>query len=237
MGNDNDNFSFLCKSPKEIQPGNYNLIYMGELSDIQGQTQSQRLNSLFEKFNIDHPADYKGHSLSVSDVVVLHEDGKNSTHFVDSYGFTELPHFTRALEGVKEQEADKTEIELTEEEKQFLETDNAPFVAKKFLAWDEIEDLGYRFFEDGYIDRFKPSEKALYGGGLVSEPDIYDIAFRMQNGEDIREELAKALIGGYERVIPHIQDSDMVELAEQVLEKLEAMSDEEFAQVALEAVE
>ncbi len=38
-------------------------------------------------------------------------------------------------------------------------------------------------------------------------------------------------------VIPHIQDSDMVELAEQVLEKLEAMSDEEFAQVTLEAAE
>ena len=193
--------NLLSDDFKEIQPGNYNLIYTGELSDIQGQTQSQRLNSLFEKFNIDHPADYKGHSLSVSDIVVLHEDGKNSTHFVDSYGFTELPHFTRALEGVKEQEADRTGIELTEEEKQFLETDNAPLVAKKFLAWDEIEDLGYRFFEDGYIDRFKPSEKALYGGGLVSEPDIYDIAFRMQNGEDIREELAKALIGGYERVI------------------------------------
>lgn len=108
--------NLLSDDFKEIQPGNYNLIYTGELSDIQGQTQSQRLGALFEKFNIDHPADYKGHSLSVSDVVVLHEGGKNSTHFVDSYGFTELPHFTRALEGVKEQEAGKVEIEFTDEE-------------------------------------------------------------------------------------------------------------------------
>jgi len=185
---------------KEIQPGNYNLVYTGELSDIQGQTQSEKLNVLYEKFNIDHPADYKGHSLSVSDIVVLHEDGKNSTHFVDSYGFTELPHFTRALEGVKEQEADKTEMELTGEEKQFLETDNAPLIAKQFLAWDEIEDLGYRFFEEGYIDKFKPMEKALFGGGLVSDYKIHDIARRMQGGEDIREELAKALIGSYEQV-------------------------------------
>ena len=184
-----------------IKPENYSLIYVGELSELQGQTQGETLEAVFEKFNIDHPADYKGHSLSVSDIVVLHEDGKNSTHFVDSYGFTELPHFTRALEGVKEQEADKAEIELTDEEKQFLETDDAPLIAKKFLAWDEIEDLGYRFFEDGYIDRFKPSEKALYGDGMVPEPEIYDIAYRMQSGEDIREELAKALIGGYERVI------------------------------------
>ena len=45
------------------------------------------------------------------------------------------------------------------------------------------------------------------------------------------------MIADIKNVIPHIQDSDMVELAGQVLEKLEATSDEEFAQVALEAVE
>ena len=186
---------------KEIQPENYNLVYAGELSDIQGQSQGEKLNALFEKFNIDHPADYKGHSLSVSDIVVLHENGENSAHFVDSFGFTELPDFVRGLEGVKEQEADKAEKGLTNEEKQFLETDNAPLIAKNFLAWDEIEDLGYRFFEDGYIDKFKPVEKALFGDGLVSDDTIHDIARRMQGGEDIREELAKALIGGHERVI------------------------------------
>ena len=186
---------------KEIQPENYNLVYAGELSDIQGQSQGEKLNALFEKFNIDHPADYKGHSLSVSDIVVLHENGENSAHFVDSFGFTELPDFVRGLEGVKEQEADKAEKGLTNEEKQFLETDNAPLIAKNFLAWDEIEDLGYRFFEDGYIDKFKPVEKALFGDGLVSDDTIHNIARRMQGGEDIREELAKALIGGHERVI------------------------------------
>lgn len=186
---------------KEIQPENYNLVYAGELSDIQGQSQGEKLNALFEKFNIDHPADYKGHSLSVSDIVVLHENGENSAHFVDSFGFTELPDFVRGLEGVKEQEAGKAEKGLTNEEKQFLETDNAPLIAKNFLAWDEIEDLRYRFFEDGYIDKFKPIEKALFGDGLVSDDTIHDIARRMQGGEDIREELAKALIGGHERVI------------------------------------
>ena len=189
-----------------IKPENYNLVYVGELSElskdfIRLQTQGDKLEALYEKFNIDHPADYKGHSLSVSDIVVLHENGENSAHFVDSFGFTELPDFVRELEGVKEQEADKAEKGLTNEEKQFLETDNAPLIAKNFLAWDEIEDLGYRFFEDGYIDKFKPSEKALYGDGMVPEPKIYDLARRMQGGEDIREELAKALIGGHERVI------------------------------------
>ena len=189
-----------------IKPENYNLVYVGELSElskdfIRLQTQGDKLEALYEKFNIDHPADYKGHSLSVSDIVVLHENGENSAHFVDSVGFTMLPDFLRKMEGIKEQEADKAEKGLTNEEKQFLETDNAPLIAKNFLAWDEIEDLGYRFFEDGYIDKFKPVEKALFGDGLVSDDTIHDIARRMQGGEDIREELAKALIGGHERVI------------------------------------
>ena len=96
---------------REIQPGNYNLVYAGELSDIHGQSQMEKLNAIYEKFNIDHPADYRGHSLSVSDIVVLHEDGENSAHFVDSFGFTRLPGFMRALEGVKEQDTQKAEPE------------------------------------------------------------------------------------------------------------------------------
>lgn len=47
----------------------------------------------------------------------------------------------------------------------------------------------------------------------------------------------KGMIADIKNVIPHIQDSDMMELAGQVLEKLEAISDEEFAQVTLEAAE
>nr|WP_300837753.1 DUF3849 domain-containing protein [uncultured Acetatifactor sp.] len=96
---------------KEIQPGNYNLVYSGELSDIRGQTQDEKLNDIFEKFNIDHPADYRGHSLSVSDVVVFHVNGKNSALFVDSFGFKELPDFMRALEGARGQQIENTGIE------------------------------------------------------------------------------------------------------------------------------
>lgn len=67
-----------------ILPENYKLVYSGEIADMQGQTQSETLEAIYTKFNIDHPADYKAHSLSVSDIVVLHQDGENSAHFVDS---------------------------------------------------------------------------------------------------------------------------------------------------------
>ena len=94
-----------------IKPENYNLVYVGELSELQGRTQSATLEAVYEKFNVDHPADYKGHSLSVSDIVVLHENGENSAHFVNSFGFTGLPDFMRELEGIKEQEIQKSEPE------------------------------------------------------------------------------------------------------------------------------
>lgn len=90
-----------------IKPENYDLVYVGEMSElskdfIRLQTQGDTLEALYEKFNIDHPEDFKGHFLSVSDIVVLHENGKNSAHFVDSVGFTGLPDFMHELEGVKE---------------------------------------------------------------------------------------------------------------------------------------
>ena len=99
-----------------VKPENYDLVYVGELSElskdfIRLQTQGDTLEALYEKFNIDHPEDFKGHSLSVSDIVVLHENGKNSAHFVDSFGFTGLPDFMRELEGAKEQETQKAEPE------------------------------------------------------------------------------------------------------------------------------
>lgn len=48
---------------------------------------------LYQKFNCARPLDYHGHSLSVSDVIMLNQDGKISAHCVDSIGFKELPGF------------------------------------------------------------------------------------------------------------------------------------------------
>lgn len=71
---------------------------------------------------------------------------------------------------------------------------NFYFMAKSVLAWDEIEDLGYIFFEEGYIDRYSPSDRAMYGNG-VDEKDIYALADKMRNGEDVRADLTRALLG------------------------------------------
>ena len=51
------------------------------------------MEQLYQKFNFARPTDYHGHSLSVSDVIMLNQDGKISAHYVDSIGFKELPGF------------------------------------------------------------------------------------------------------------------------------------------------
>lgn len=134
MGITKDNFD-------AIKPENYELIYVGNLSELQEQTEGEMLEAIYEKFNIDHPEDYRGHSLSVSDIVVLHQNGKNSAHFVDSFGFTGLSDFMQTLEGVKEQEAEidtsGQDVQKSEPEKQEPETSD-----NTLEEGDEIIDLG-----------------------------------------------------------------------------------------------
>lgn len=58
------------------------------------------LDDIFERFNIDRPEDFRGHSLSVSDIVVLNEGGKVTAHFVDSISFEQLDSFLNLEEQV-----------------------------------------------------------------------------------------------------------------------------------------
>ncbi len=138
MGITKDNFD-------AVLPENYKLVYMGELH---GQTQSEILEAIYTKFNIDHPADYKAHSLSVSDIVVLHEDGENSAHFVDSFGFTELPKFMLTLEG-KENE---------------IQTALAVHIADRYILMHECDE--------GYDYSILDEQYHLLDGGVYDNPDI-----------------------------------------------------------------
>ena len=67
-----------------VDPANYEKIYTAPLTPGMG------LERIFEKFNFDRPEDFKGHSLSVSDVVVLHQNGTDTAHYTDSIGFVDI---------------------------------------------------------------------------------------------------------------------------------------------------
>ena len=79
----------LQAAGKAVDPANYDLIYTAPL------TQEMTLERIWQTFNIERPADFKGHSLSVSDVVVLHQNGEDVAHYVDSVGYMEVPEFLR----------------------------------------------------------------------------------------------------------------------------------------------
>ena len=76
----------------EVTHENYDFIYTASLSDFNGSV-NNTLNQLYEQFNINHPTGFTGHSLSVSDIIVLKIDDVVSSHYVDSFGFQELPQF------------------------------------------------------------------------------------------------------------------------------------------------
>ena len=82
---------------------------------------------------------------------------------------------------------------LNEREQFFRDCDLPALLAKSSLAWDEIESLGYIFYEPGYIDRVKPTDAAHYGNGFFAQTEAFELARRYQGGEDISKELAERL--------------------------------------------
>ena len=79
----------LQAAGRTVDKANYTEVYAAPLAA--GTT----LEDIYRTFNVDHPADFKGHSLSVSDVVVLHQNGQDTAHYCDSVGFQQVPEFLR----------------------------------------------------------------------------------------------------------------------------------------------
>ena len=79
-----------------VKPENYELVYEAPM------TAKDDLESIYTRFNVDRPADFTGHSLSVSDIVVLHQGGKDTAHYCDRAGFSEVPEFLQPVQKSRE---------------------------------------------------------------------------------------------------------------------------------------
>ena len=112
-----------------VDRANYELVYSAPLAP------ETSLEDIYTCFNIDHPKDFKGHSLSVSDVVVLHQDGQDAAHFVDSVGFREVPEF---LQEQKQLTPDDLETGET------VKTPRGTFHVTA-MSREQIEAAGYGF--------------------------------------------------------------------------------------------
>ena len=112
-----------------VDRANYELVYSAPLAP------ETSLEDIYTRFNIDHPKDFKGHSLSVSDVVVLHQNGQDAAHFVDSVGFRQVPEF---LQEQKQLTPDDLETGET------IKTPRGTFHVTA-MSREQIETAGYGF--------------------------------------------------------------------------------------------
>ena len=112
-----------------VDRANYELVYTAPLAP------ETSLEDIYTRFNIDHPKDFKGHSLSVSDVVVLHQNGQDAAHFVDSVGFRQVPEFLQ-------EQKQLTPDELTTGET--IQTPRGTFHVTA-MSREQIETAGYGF--------------------------------------------------------------------------------------------
>ena len=130
-------YESLQEAGLAVDRQNYDLVYTAPLD---GKT---TLEDIYRTFNLDRPADFTGHSLSVSDVVVLNRSGKEEAHYCDSLGFTPVPEF------FLQREKQLTPRELLTGES--IQTPRGSFLVTD-MSREQLEAAGYGFHhqsEDG----------------------------------------------------------------------------------------
>ena len=173
------NMSFIESHGMQIKKEDYKLVYVGEL------LRNMSLEDIFERFNIDRPEDFRGHSLSVSDIVVLNDGEKVTAHFVDSISFEQLDSFLNLEEQVLS--------ELAYE------------VGERYFAIQRTEE--------GYDYSFYDEDFRLMDGGVYEndEISIEEAAEELLEDEGWTGERIR---GDYDRLMEKVEEMDEVVMAE-----------------------
>ena len=165
------NSEHLKKHGMYIDRENYDRVYRGRLQE------NETLDDIYKRFNVDHPQDFRGHSLSVGDIVAVKKNGTIRAYFVDSFGFTVVPDFTLSREERKARRA---------------LTDNIGLLAEMQLASDEMDDLGDKLFNYDHAPVYSGVTNWTMGASLSAD-EFEDLTTRFHNGEDVSAELAKRI--------------------------------------------
>ena len=173
------NMSFIESHGMQIKKEDYKLVYVGEFLG------NMSLDDIFERFNIDRPKDFRGHSLSVSDIVVLNDGEKVTAHFVDSISFEQLDSF------------------LNLEEQVFSEL--AYEVGERYFAIQRTEE-GYDY--SFYDEDFRLMDGGVYENGEISIEEAAEELLKDEGwiGERIR--------GDYDQLMEKVEEMDEVVMAE-----------------------
>lgn len=203
QGSGNDylfmNMEFVRSHDMTVRGGDYRLVYGGVLQP------QETLDTLYEKFNVARPDDFTGHSLSVSDVVVVVRDGEAKAHYVDSVGFTELPDFVQERRIALEQQ-----LRAVTEHTDSIELDGHEG------AWhtvDQTELMGETIYLMEHNEFGSDVAKvAVNENGKVVAEDLWD-GFDEGFHEAAAEYFAaKGVI--YERPEPAVEEPEVTETAE-----------------------
>ena len=128
------NLDFVKRHGMEVNRADYELVYIEPL------TEKDTLEAIYERFNIQRPTDFTGHSLSVSDVVVLNDGKSIKACYVDSIGFAELPDF------FKERNMDLKKETILDEQLQEIEIFDKPgLFSNSRLRDEDVPDGLYRY--------------------------------------------------------------------------------------------
>lgn len=128
------NLDFVKRHGMEVNRADYELVYTAPL------TEKDTLEAIYERFNIQRPADFTGHSLSVSDVVVLNDGKSIKACYVDSIGFAELPDF------FKERKMDLQKETILDEQLQEIEIfDKLGLFSNSRLRDEDVPEGLYRY--------------------------------------------------------------------------------------------
>ena len=187
----------LEKDNIAVDRSNYALVYTAPLPP------KETLNEIYQKFNTDHPKDFTGHSLSVSDVVVMQREGEISSHYVDSFGFTELPAFLgnehqpqklAIPEPIEEKPAEKS-ADTIEDGK------SAPDIADRQTPDNKPKTVYMQSpdhaRENGEIDRYRESLKLNKECATAIDAAIKDCIVPDGHGYRLTPESVSKVIGDY----------------------------------------
>lgn len=136
----------------EVDKWNYELNYVGKMEE------NTTLDDVYMKFNVDRPEDFTGHSLSVGDIVLLHQNGENTAQFVDSFGFTEIKDFL--------EKENSLENAVNQEPEYFMESDTERSykIADRYISIHEVDEgFDYTIYDENYKE---------LDGGVYYNPDI-----------------------------------------------------------------
>ena len=193
----------LQKEGGKVDRDNYNLVYEAELKP--GTT----LDDLYYQFNMEHPADFRGHSMSVSDIVVLHQGDEDKAFYVDRFGFTEVPEFL--LEKVEDLELNEAAYKLGD----------------RYISIQRTEEgFDYSIYDEGYH---------LLDGGVLDDPDISIREVLKQITDELKQPVYDSERDTYTHTALQgsIRQKDVAEAVDydDLMEKVDAVGQEEIQAV------